>query len=424
MSDSSTLRSLGLGIAVAINPDTLPENTSRSYTFRYIDLSAVSAGSIDWAATYRLTFATAPSRARRKVEMGDCIFGTVRPSQQSHGCIDRNGENIIASTGFAVLRANPDTVDPRFLYHWMFSPSALRQSENLAVGSNYPAVNESDVRRLELKLPPRDEQRRIAEVLDSADNEIRLTERVIAKLDLTWRGLLQHLLKYGIAESGRVRDPGKEPLQFVTTSLGPLPSTWRVLSFGELASYVNGFAFKPEDWTDSGLPIIRIQNINGSRDFNYFDGPVEASCVVDDGDLLFAWSGTRESSFGPTIWRGPRGLLNQHIFKVCEKNSIVCRDFLYLLLMHNLERIAASAHGFKDSFVHVKRSDLTSVTIGVPTVNEQRRIVSIAESEFRLVEAETRRLEDLCRVKAALVDDLLTGRVRVTGGDMERVGTG
>jgi type I restriction enzyme S subunit len=415
MSDCSTLRSVRLGIAVEINSDTLSENTPRSYAFRYIDLSAANGGLIDWAATYRLTFATAPSRARRKAEYGDCLFGTVRPSQQSHGYIDRNNENIIASTGFAVLRANPDTVEPRFLYHWMLSPSALRQSENLSVGSNYPAVNESDVRRLEIKLPPRDDQRRIAEVLDAADNEIRLTEQVIVKLGLTWRGLLQRLLGYGIAESGRVRDPRKEPKQFATTSLGSLPSTWKVLSFGDLASYVNGYAFKPEDWTDSGLPIIRIQNINGSNDFNYFGGPVDASYVVDDGDLLFAWSGTRESSFGPTIWRGPRGLLNQHIFKVCEKNSIVCRDFLYLLLKHNLERIAASAHGFKDSFVHVKRSDLTSVTIGVPTINEQRRIASVAESEFRLVEAEAQRLKDLRRVKAALVDDLLTGRVRVTG---------
>jgi type I restriction enzyme S subunit len=320
-----------------------------------------------------------------------------------------------------------DEVDPKFLYRVLRSPKTISKyglHEQASVDRR-GAVRFRDFSMIRIQLPSsRSEQRCIAEILDAVDHEIRTAEQFVAKLDLVWRGLAQRLLNRGVAESGRVRNPCTEPTQFVNTSLGPLPSMWRILSFGELASYVNGYAFKPEDWSEFGSPIIRIQNINGSNDFNYFEGLADPSCVVYDGDLLFAWSGTRESSFGPTIWRGPRGLLNQHIFNVREKKSIVCRDFLYLLLKHNLERIAASAHGFKDSFVHVKRSDLTSVTVGVPPIDEQMRIVSIAESEAGSVKAEAQRLKALRRVKDALMDDLLTGRVRVTDVGMERVRTG
>src|SRR5579859_6481535 len=156
----------------AINPESLLENTPPSYSFRYIDLSAVKEGNIDWSATQKLSFASAPSRARRKLQQGDCIFGTVRPLKQSHGFIDHPGEDLVASTGFAVVRARCGAAVPRFLYHWMLSTSTLRQSDNLSVGSNYPAVNESDVRRFRLPLPPYHEQQRIAEVLDALEEQI------------------------------------------------------------------------------------------------------------------------------------------------------------------------------------------------------------------------------------------------------------
>jgi restriction endonuclease S subunit len=409
-----------LSDVAAVNPETLPESTQRDYSFRYIDLSAVSGGSIDWTATERFTFTTAPSRARRKVRYEDCLFGTVRPWRQSHGFVDRSDSALVASTGFAVLRVFPNRIHPRFLYHWMLSATVRQQSDNLAVGSNYPAINESDVGRLRIRVPPYKEQLQIAEVLDAADEAIRSTEVFVAKLHQTWQGLRQWLLACGVAESGCIRDPSQESAQFAKTPLGILPSTWRVRTFGELANYINGYAFKPEDWSDSGLPIIRIQNINGSHDFNYFDGSVHPGYMIDNGDLLFAWSGTRESSFGPTVWQGPRGLLNQHIFKVCENDKIISRSFLYLLLEHNLERISSSAHGFKDSFVHVKRSDITSVTVGVPSAEEQMRIVAIAEAENRLVATEIIRLKCLHQIKDGLAGDFFGSERAASLGNESR----
>jgi type I restriction enzyme, S subunit len=92
---------------------------------------------------------------------------------------------------------------------------------------------------------------------------------------------------------------------------------------GELFAFKNGRGFGKEEWTTSGLPIIRIQNLNSpDASFNYFSGEYSSDILVEEGDLLFSWSGTVGSSFGPHIWNREPGLLNQHIFKISIRTRI------------------------------------------------------------------------------------------------------
>jgi len=120
----------------------------------------------------------------------------------------------------------------------------------------------------------------------------------------------------------------------------------------------NGCAFKPEDWKQNGTPIIRIQNLNDPcASFNYSLGAVAERNRVEAGDLLFAWSGTIGTSFGARVWAGPSGVLNQHIFKVLMDERKITLPFSLLVFARVEEDIAKQAHGFKASFVHVKKSD-------------------------------------------------------------------
>jgi type I restriction enzyme S subunit len=101
---------------------------------------------------------------------------------------------------------------------------------------------------------------------------------------------------------------------------------------------------------------------------------------------------------------------------VYEKTELVSRGFLQSLLAQNLERIAASAHGFKASFVHVKRGELTSVRVAVPSRAEQERIMSAIESHDQVSNNEIRLLQSLRSIKEGVIDDLLAGRVLVPFG--------
>ena len=87
--------------------------------------------------------------------------------------------------------------------------------------------------------------------------------------------------------------------------MASLPQHWATIPIGDICELINGRAFKPSEWSETGLPIVRIQNLNkATATFNYFDGPIEDRHSVKDGDLLFAWSGTPGTSFGAHLWDG------------------------------------------------------------------------------------------------------------------------
>lgn len=161
--------------------------------------------------------------------------------------------------------------------------------------------------------------------------------------------------------------------------------TRRQVTIGELCRFTNGNGFRPSDWKRQGLPIIRIQNLNGSADFNYYDGVPNPKWVIEPGDLLFAWAGVKGVSFGPTIWPGLRGVLNQHIFRI-EPEPGIDQYWLYLALQEATRRIEANAHGFKSSLVHVHKEDITGQLVELPLLAEQRRIAEILRAWDEAIE--------------------------------------
>jgi len=98
-------------------------------------------------------------------------------------------------------------------------------------------------------------------------------------------------------------------------------------TIGDVCDFESGNGFRPQDWKTKGLPIIRIQNLNGSDSFNYFDGEPDPAWIVETNDLLFAWAGVKGVSFGPTIWNGPKGVLNQHIYRIRPKKGMGLLNF-------------------------------------------------------------------------------------------------
>ena len=159
------------------------------------------------------------------------------------------------------------------------------------------------------------------------------------------------------------------------TEVGVIPEGWAVCSIGQVFRLVNGCAFKPEDWKLSGTPIIRIQNLNDPfASFNFSQAAVPEKNRVEPGDLLFAWSGTLGSSFGARLWLGPSGVLNQHIFKVHMDDRLITLPFSLLVFGRVEGDIAKQAHGFKASFVHVKKADLVKVCFPFHLCRNKKRL--------------------------------------------------
>ena len=162
-------------------------------------------------------------------------------------------------------------------------------------------------------------------------------------------------------------------------------------TLGTVATYVNGRAFKPSEWQEYGLPIIRIQNLtDSSAKYNYSSAEHDERFLVKKGDLLFAWS----ASLGAHIWKGENAWLNQHIFKVIPDEGID-RDYLYYYLLRVVSDLYAKTHG--SGMVHITKGPFMATKIPVPPLVHQKRIVARIEELFSQLDSGVETLKQIKR---------------------------
>ncbi|WP_367110170.1 restriction endonuclease subunit S [uncultured Psychrobacter sp.] len=156
---------------------------------------------------------------------------------------------------------------------------------------------------------------------------------------------------------------------------------WEKTTLGNIADYINGRAFKPTEWQSSGIPIIRIQNLNNENaSYNYYQGDLDDKYKVKSGDLLYSWSASLDSY----IWSGKDAYLNQHIFNVKPYGGIY-KKFIYYLLKQISSDILGKTHGM--GMVHITKGKFENIEIFLPPLNEQNRIVDKIETLFSEVDA-------------------------------------
>ena len=176
---------------------------------------------------------------------------------------------------------------------------------------------------------------------------------------------------------------------------------WEYKKLGEVATYVNGYAFKPEEWKEEGLPIIRIQNLNDSdAPFNYYDGMIPSKFIVDNGDLLISWS----ASLGVYEWNRGRAVLNQHIFKVVFDKSDINKYFLKYAVFGQLENMAKNVHGA--TMKHIVKKDFDGTIIPVPPLPTQQRIVAELDCISGILEKKRQQLKELDNLAQAIFYDM------------------
>ena len=165
-----------------------------------------------------------------------------------------------------------------------------------------------------------------------------------------------------------------------------LPDGWKWVKLGDVCNLVNGDAYKPEDWSDEGIRIIRIQNLNDSlKPFNYWSGSLENRVIIDSGDVLLAWSGTPGTSFGTHLWRRGKAVLNQHIFRVDLNLEVIFPEWSVIAINYKLNKLIELAHGGV-GLRHVKKGEIQNLEIPLPPLAEQKRIAAILNEQMEAVD--------------------------------------
>ncbi len=169
--------------------------------------------------------------------------------------------------------------------------------------------------------------------------------------------------------------------------MSDLPENWVLAPIGSLCTLFNGRAFKPSDWKDKGLPIVRIQNLNNPKaSYNYFNEEVNDRFLLNGGELLFAWSGTPGTSFGAHVWHGGKAVLNQHIFRVDFDETLIDKRFFRYAINQKLNELIGVAHGGV-GLRHVTKGVFENTEIVVPPFDEQKRIADKLDSLLARVDS-------------------------------------
>lgn len=174
---------------------------------------------------------------------------------------------------------------------------------------------------------------------------------------------------------------------------------------GELATYVNGYAFKPEDWSENGAPIIRIQNLTGNMpELHGYEGRLDEKYRVVAGDILISWS----ASLGVYEWTQEDGWLNQHIFKVVFDKEQLDKTYFKYAASRAIEKSATLVHG--STMKHLTKGVFDAIPVPVYAMENQRRIASILHAMDENIANRKRVL--------ALLDELVKSRFVEMFGDL------
>ena len=178
------------------------------------------------------------------------------------------------------------------------------------------------------------------------------------------------------------------------------------IRLGDIATYINGYAFKPADRGDTGLPIIRIQDLTGnSYDLGYYSGSYPEKIEIDNGDILISWS----ASLGVYVWNRGKALLNQHIFKVVFDKEPINKDYFVFAVKYKLNEMVGKTHGA--TMKHIVKKDFDNTTIPYPSIKEQEKIAGILHKAEQII---TRRQTELIEL-----DELIKARFVELFGDLK-----
>ena len=177
-----------------------------------------------------------------------------------------------------------------------------------------------------------------------------------------------------------------------------------MIRLGDVATYINGYAFKPEDRGEEGLPIIRIQDLTGNaHDLGFYNGEYPKKVEINDGDILISWS----ASLGVYIWSEGKALLNQHIFKVVFDKVAIDKNYFVYAVRRKLVEMGMKTHGA--TMKHIVKKDFDATLIPYPTLDKQAEIAVNLNKVSSFIEAREQELQ--------LLDNLIKARFVEMFGD-------
>ncbi|WP_371725385.1 restriction endonuclease subunit S [Ligilactobacillus salivarius] len=325
------------------------------------------------------------------VQNDDFVYNPRISNLAPYGPINRNktGYTGIISPLYYVFRVL--NINTAFI-EWYFKTTCwhkfMYQHGDSGARSDRFSIKDNELKKLPIKLPADDmEQEKIAKTLTSLDNTLQLHERKCEELALIKKALLQKLFPK--------KDEFKPEVRYKNFS-----DAWEQRKLGEVATFINGRAYKQNELLDSGkYKVLRVGNFYTNDSWYYSNLELADKYYIDKGDLVYTWSAT----FGPHIWDGEKVIYHYHIWKI-ELSESLDRDFTLQILEADKAKLLANTNG--STMIHVTKKDMESKVISLPNIEEQKQIGSYLMKFDSLIALHQRKLEKLKQLKKFLLQNM------------------
>ena len=400
---------LPLKHAVQVNPEILPEDTDPGYRFDYVDINSVGAG---YLVTHpiRQKFGRAPSRARRVVRRGDTAISTVRTYLKATYHLKSDWPDLIASTGFAVLRP-PTTIVPELIGHIVQSTPFVGQVMSNSVGVAYPAISETKLGTLVLPLPPLLEQRAIVRYLDYVDRRIRrcvvAKRKLIALLEEEREAVVNRAVTRGLDPNVDLKPSGVE-------WLGEAPEHWRIMRARFLFKEVAKRSTTGEEThlsMSQELGLVPSHMVEQSLISESYVG----GKLCRENDLVL---NRLKAHLGVFALGRQAGVVSPDYSVFRKQDCINMEYFLRVLRLPALRtELRLCAKGIVEGFWRLYTKDFYNIQLPVPSLAEQQAIIeyldkATADIDTAIARAH-RQIELLQEYRTRLIADVVTGKLDV-----------
>jgi len=392
--------------------------TPREHGQMIANVKDMKSGEIDFSTCTRIS-----SAAYRELKATGCTIKNGNVLLSKDGTVGRvvvymQDEEIGALSSICIIEPD-DQLDAAFLGQALQSEGCTRQYDNFMSGSALRRLVLRDIRSVKVPLPHSKHQRSIAQVLDTLDTAIHETEAIIAKLKAVKQGLLHDLLTRGIDANGELRPPQAEaPHLYKQSALGWIPKEWELSTVGEqfeiqLGKMLDGqknagiqkpyVGNKAVQWDRIDLGEIQQVRLSQSDLIRF---------RLQKGDLLVCEGGEVGRA---AIWDDE---INECYYQKALHRLRPLQGYQPRLMLEVLRYLMAtdalSEYVSRTSIAHLTQEKLATVPLPTPRCDEQFRIVAEILAAKQRQEAEESQLHKFRLLKSGLMDDLLTGRVRVT----------
>jgi len=332
-----------------------------------------------------------------KFKNGDTLLARITPclenGKTSFVDILKEDEIGFGSTEYIVIREKENISDKHFLFYLSISPKFREIAIKLMTGtSGRQRVQTDSLIEKKFFFPKLPEQIAIAKILTAFDDKIELLQAQNKTLETTAQTLFKEWFgKYQIGDA--------------------LPKGWRVGKLSEIAEFLNGLALQkfPPISGEETLPAIKIrelkQGITSNTDMT--NTHLNQKYIVDNGDVLFSWSGSLEV----VIWQYGKGALNQHLFKVTSENYP--KWFYYFWIIHHLREFKGIASDKATTMGHINRKHLDLAEVIIPNIETFKKLNSLFIPLIEKVENNSQQIQTLKQTRDTLLPKLMSGQLRV-----------